>query len=521
MGRVLTNNISLSYVIETSLGVPDTSGWKQVEPNGVNQFGATITTVARNPISNRRQRRKGTVTDLDAAVEFEADLTRDAFEDFIEGFVFANFTNDDLVFRGADTTATPGYTIPSATAAQAAKLQFTSGGPISLISAKGYANDANNGLKPLAADVAMTDTEIQVAGLVVETAPSNAVVEIAGIRAEAGDLALSVSSGVGTLSSGNNAAVNNIDFTTLGLTVGQIIHVGGLTSANQFGSTSAGDGTRSFGYARVTAIAAGSLTLDKLDSTLVASDGTDDGNGGTLIPTDLLFGQFLRNVPVDDAEFIERSFHFEAAFPNLEVPGPGDEYEYAEGQFCNQVQFNLPLTDKATATFGFIGTDAQPPTTTRLTGASSPRLPLHTAAFNTSADFLRLRVQQLDETGLSTDFKSVTLTLNNNVSPEKVLGQLGAKFLNTGNFEVDLEAQLLFTNSAVSSAVRNNETVTMDFGLKNDDGALFVDIPAMTLGGGDREFPENESVLINTTGQAFEDPTLGTSIGISLIPRVP
>ena len=43
----------------------------------------------------------------------------------------------------------------------------------------------------------------------------------------------------------------------------------------------------------------------------------------------------------------------------------------------------------------------------------------------------------------------------------------------------------------------------------------------MTLGGGDKEFPVNESVLLNLTGQAFGDTTLGTSIGISLFPIVP
>lgn len=520
MGRVLTNNISLTYSVETSLGVPSTS-WKQLEPNAINTFGASITTVPRNPISNKRQRRKGTTTDLDSAVEFEADLTHDAIEDFIEGFMFSTGVNFDLRFRAADAAATPAYTVPALSASQAARLLFTSGGPITLLYAQGYVNAANNGLKPLTADPVTTDTDLDVAGLVAETAPGTATVEIAGVRPEQGDLALAVSSGVGTLSSGNNASANPIDFTVLGLTVGQFIHVGGLTSANQFGSTAAGDGTRSFGYARVVAIAAGSLTLDKLDSTLVASDGTDDGTGGTEIQTDLLFGTFVRNVAVDASDYLERSFHFEGAYPNLDEPGPGDEYEYAKGNYCNTLQFNLPLTDKATFTAGFVGTDTEPPVDTRLTGADTPRQPSKTTAFNTSADFLRLRVTEVDESGLSTDFKSATLTLNNNVSPEKVLGQLGAKFLNTGNFEVDLETQLIFTNSAVASAVRENRTVTMEVGLKNDDGAMFLDFPSLTLGGGDREFPVNESVLINLTGQTFEDPTLGTSLSASFFPIVP
>ena len=54
--------------------------------------------------------------------------------------------------------------------------------------------------------------------------------------------------------------------------------------------------------------------------------------------------------------------------------------------------------------------------------------------------------------------------------------------------------------------------------MKNDDGVIAVDIPAMTMGGGGREFPENQSVLVSITAQAEEHETLGTSIGVSLMP---
>lgn len=104
------------------------------------------------------------------------------------------------------------------------------------------------------------------------------------------------------------------------------------------------------------------------------------------------------------------------------------------------------------------------------------------------------------------------------MSPEKVLGRLGAAFINTGNFEIDVEAQLVFTNAAVIEKVRDNETCTLDFILRNDDGVIAVDIPSCTLGGGDREFPVNESVLINTVAQAFGDATLGYSLGVSIFP---
>ena len=505
MSRVLTNNTTLSYAIESAIGVlPGSPTWHILEPNSLGSYGATITTVARDPISRNRQRRKGTVTDLDSAVDWEGDLTLNHFTDFAEGFAFATAVNQTLNFVGSTTTAT-GYTVPAINAAQAAKLQFVGTGPISLVHAKGYATPANNGLKPLSADAADTDTEIQVAGLSVEVPPTNATLDIAGIRAEAGDLDITVTGSTAVITSGNNGAINNIDFTTIGVSLGQFIHVGGLTTGNQF--------TGGGGYGRVKAIAAGSLTLDKIDVALVTDNGADD-------TVDLLFGRFIRNVPTNSAEFLERSFQYELTFTDLEAVS-SDRYEYAKGNFVNTLALNIPLADKATISVATIGTDAEPPTTTRATNAATPIEPARTGAFNTTSDCTRLRIAELDESGIYTDFKSLTITFGNNVSPEKILCNLGAKFMNFGNFQVDIEAQLIFSDAKIAEAVRNNTTVTMDFGLKNDDGALFIDVPAMTLGGGEREFPVNETVLVSTTGEAFADPILNTSIGLSLFPIVP
>lgn len=312
---------------------------------------------------------------------------------------------------------------------------------------------------------------------------------------------------MGTLTSGNNSATSSIDFTTLGLAVGQFIHIGGLAAGQQF--------AEGYGFGRIISIGADTLTLDKLSSTLAAST-------GAAMTVDLLFGQFIRNVPVDDADFIERSYQFELESPNL-MAGGDSGFEYSKGNLCDSMQVELPLSNKATISFGFMGTDTEVPVgpADRKAGAASAIDPSKTGAFNTSADILRLRVTDVDEAGLTTDFKSVSLTFNNNVSPEKVLGQLGAKYMNTGNFEVDLEAQILFTNADVISRIRENTTVSMDFAVRNDDGAIYFDIPSLTLGGGDRELPRNESVMVNLTGEAFGDPVLGTSLSISRFPVVP
>lgn len=521
MGRVLTNNTSLSYAIESSLGVQPTSGWKLVEPNSINTFGATITTVARSPISNLRARRKGTVTDLDSAVEFEADLTVDSYNDFIEGFAFATGINADMHIAVTDAqTTTDVYIVAALTAAQADKLEFAAAQYATLIFARGFTNAANNGLKEVDADIATSATAISVAENLVDEAapPGNARVELAGLRSLAGASDFTWDYDAGTETAQLISAADITDFSQFGLMAGQFVHIGSGTAGAVTNAFENGAANDMFGYARIRSIdtTGGTITFDKLDAALKFDDAVAPATA-----VDILFGDFVRNVAVDHADFVERSFHFEAAFVNLENPGPGDEYEYAAGNFCNQLAFGLPLTDKATLTPGFVGTDAEQASTVRATGANAPLLPLGTGAFNTTSDILRLRITEIDETGLTTDFKNVTLTLNNNVSPEKVLGVLGAQFLNTGNFEVNLEAQLLFTNSDVTGAIRANRAVTMDFRLKNDDGAIYFDIPELTLGGGDREFPVDESVLINLTGEAYNDATFGASIGVSTFPIVP
>lgn len=510
MGRVLTNNISLAYSIESVFGVLNTSGeWKLLEPNDITTFGATITTVARSPISKDRQRKKGTVVDLDSAAEFEHDLTKEVFIDFAEGFVFARFTGlaNSVIRSGAtqQSLAADDDPPPAGTASGYTHSALSAAYPTGqLMFARGFTNAINNGLKQVITGSTTTSTLIATDLLIDETPTlaANATLEVAGFRFGTSEISITVT--------GTTAVITRIagtkDFTTLGLTPGQLIHVGGLLVANQF---SAGKG-----YARVVSVPSATvINLDKLSSTIA----TDPGTGDTV---DLLYGRFLRNVATDNGSFLERSYQFEAALPNLGA-GATPRYEYSLGNLANTMAIALPLADKATVTFGFVGTDTGVPTATRATNAATPTVVRQSVAFNTSQDILRLRIQKVDETGLTTCFKDVTLTLNNNVTPEKCLGTLGAVFMNTGNFEVDLEGQILFTDEAVASSVRNNDTVTMDTLLKNGDGAICIDLPSLTLGGGDLEFPVNESVLMNLTGQAFGDATLGTSIGISLFPIVP
>lgn len=522
MGRVLTNNTSFAYALEgtetegsRAIGflpgedpgdgggvLAGTSSWKQIEPNDITSFGSQISTVSRNPIRRSRGRQKGTISDLDSAVEFEADITTDAFDDFIEGFMFSSYSNTDLIFRAADaSTVADDYTVPSLNAGQAAKLQ-SDANIDTLLYASGYLNAANNGLKTLATAAAATDTTLTVAeNLITETAPTNARLEIAGatfltseisgfvVTAQVPDVSPRI--GVATFA--------NVAPTSLGLSVGQLVFL-------ELGATVKG-------YCIVSAFDATTLTVTNMDAALVS-----DTPAGV---TNLFFGQYVRDVASDDANFLERSFQFEAAYPGLAADSIATEFEYPRGNFCNTINFSLDLSDKGVFSAAFIGTDTDVPTGTRKANAASALGALGTAAYSTVADFARLRIADIDEDGLTTDFKSIEMEIDNNVSPEKVLNNLGAKFINFGNFFVNLTAQVLFTDGSVLDRIRENTTVGLDLFLTNDDGVISFSIPSMTLGDGSKDLPVNETVLLNISGEAFEDAVTGSSLNVSFIPSVP
>lgn len=534
MGRVLTNSTGLRAAREASIGVlPGTPKWRVVEFDSIGAYGAVLTTVVRRPISQDRGRKKGTVVDLDSTVEFDTDLTLDVWDQFSEGFMFSefanyefDFTHENFVGEALDVTST-GYALGAALssfttdanlpARVAAKMIFGASTAKTLVYASGYATAANNGVKVLDADVTTSSTEVTAAGLAAETAPANARLEVCGVRTD--DAVLDVlSASTATLTSADIGTAGGWD--VLGILPGMIIHVGGVTNAFANTNSPTISATARYGFARVQSISGSSqevLNLTKIDTNFGAV-----GTSGGSETVDVLFGRFARNVAVtadaDDTRYLERTVQFETSYPGL-GSGGATEYEYAIGNFANEITVNIPLGGKATVTFAFIGTNSDDITATRKTGASSAISPLRKTAINTAQD---LPVITTDVVSSTSDvcFKSLTYTILNNVSPEKCLGVLGAVFVNVGLFEFNIEGQMLFTNKSIVNAIKNNDTVTFMQVLRNDDGVIAVDVPEANIGGGGREFPVDQSVLVNVTLQSFTS-SFGYDVGISILPIAP
>ena len=519
MGRVASNSFGLAAVRETALNTPGNKGWFELEPNGSPTIQASITTIARNPISPDRQRKKGTISDLTASVTFDHDLTMDLANEFFESFLFTTATNKDMdlastaVAKHGTFDSWGVFTVDAVAANQVTRFAY---GPrfSGLFYGAGFNSLSNDGLWEMRAAVAANDTTLTLGRLrmlqpdspdsVAETG-STGILYRAGVALNGGAVANARTSKSGAYSSGTRlytlTTSDGPDWTAMGLTAGETVSLNGH-------------------YGRVVSTTATTLVLEQTDAGLQNFSPADDDE--VLV----LYGKYLRNVGIDHADYEETTYHVEGAYPGLgdgstdPIRSVATGYEYARGSFPNQVTLNVPLAEKVTANLAFVATDVMPPTIVRLpaAAASTIRAVDRGTAYSSTSDVGRMRVTELDEDGISTFFKSLTLTINNNSTEEKIVGKLGAEFLTPGDFHVDLETTVLFTNGRVLSAIRNNETTALQIILGNDNGSLVFDVPAMTLGGGAKDLPENQAITLALTGAAFPHPVNDNSIGISIHP---
>ena len=518
MPKVDANSVGLAYSRETTAGTRVVTGLVNLQPNEISNFGATIATTAREPISNKLQRQKGVITDLDAAASFSSDLTMDAFLDFIEAACFARRRNED-VWRlestggvstdGSEAFLVKGGILRPSTDVLAKWARVSTGNMrvTPLFWTEGYKIAGNNGLKVVSADI--TGHASNPVGLLVangnfevgDETTTTGKISLCGVR-----LTSQANLGFTKVGTGATLTCSNAAITQLKKLIypGQTVHFGSPLTAG--GAVARAVHT---GFARVTSFpTAATVAFDRLPSGFathtLASNAT----------MDLLFGDFVANVASTDDNYLERSHTLELVHPNL-LSGSADAYEYAKGARIASLALNFPLSSKATMDLSFIAQDVDTPAAVP-GGRADAKDPVYTAAINTSDEIGRLRIVKADETGLDTDFKSITITINPQLSAEKVLGTLGTKYVNRGNFLVDVSAQAIFSTQIVSDAIRNNTTMSMDLIVGNDDGVISIDVPSQTLSGGNREYPTNQSVLINTTGQSFEDATLKNSINVSM-----
>lgn len=277
-----------------------------------------------------------------------------------------------------------------------------------------------------------------------------------------------------------------IDVNDLNVVDGQTIFIGD-DSNMLFGFATAANN----GWKRINLVddAANAIFIDKSVLTMV----TDAGTGKTIR---VFVGNTIRDGATRKTVQLERSL----GAPDDALPTQ-IQSEYLTKSVLNEWTYNIPTADKVTIGLAFVSGDNEQRTGAQgLKSGTRPNL-VESDAFNTSTDVTRIKmaiVSTTDEapTALFTYLTDLTLTINNNVSPNKAVGVLGAFDLTEGFFELGGTVTAYFTDVASIQAIRNNSSVTLEFQLVKNNAGITVDVPLMTLGNGRLEIAQNEAVTI-------------------------
>jgi len=493
-----SNVTGLTYAMETSpKTLPGTPVWIPLEPNGYTDFGGELTTVARNPINAGRKRKKGVVTDLDASGGFGTDLTQINMQDLLQGFFFAALRK-----KGEAKNAIGIVTQTIAVAAATDKFtgdgsvdyttQFTVG---DIVLAAGFDDPLNNGLFKVAT-VETDDDLITVTkangtdsvdtGLVDEAANSSGSLVVVGYESDVDDVDVDSSGGRPALTS------TTLDFTTLGLIVGEFIFVGGDETLTKF-ATAVNNG-----FARVRSIATNRIEFDKTASTWLTEAQT-----GLFIQ--MFFGRVLKDET--GALIVRRSYQLERT---LGKPDTGDSYdqaEYLEGAMPNEFSINISGADKVTCDLAFVGMNHTTLSSAVVNKTGTRPALVEADAFNTSSDFSRIKLSVFSEanacpTALFAFAQDLTITINNGITPNKAVGVLGAFDASAGNFLVNGDINAYFADVASVAAVRANSDVTLDMQLVKANSGIPIDLPLITLGDGRLNVEQDQAIIIPLSKEA-------------------
>jgi len=478
--KIDSNETGLRIVEEQSLGVLlGTSGdiYYPAEPNSYSDFGGGISTVARNPINEGRQRRKGVVTDLEASGGFQMDLTQKNFLRLAQGYFYADWREKMTTASLWDTgiTITAATTGPNTYTAAAGLDGFQVG---ELVFASGFTNSGNNGLKTVTAVAAATLTVSET--LTAEgSPPAAAKLETVGFVCDSDDVDVSVVDNLPKLTS------TTTDFTDLNLIPGEWVYIGGDTALSMFANA------ENNGLARVYSVTATELKFDKTEDTMVI----EASSGGREIR--IFLGHVLKN-EATTALVTRRTFQLERT---LGEDGVGVMSEYLVGAGCNEASINVPQADKVVVDVSFVATDNEQRTgTVGIKTGTRPAIVPETA-FNTSSDFSRIKMGLVDAadsnvTPLFAYLSEMTLTIANNITPDKAVAVLGAFDVSTGTFEVGGSVTAYFADITAVQAVRNNSDVTIDFAMVKDNAGLLFDIPLLSLGNARLQVEQDQSIKL-------------------------
>jgi hypothetical protein len=427
------NLTALRVAKEPSFGVAPTNPvYKEIRRTS-DAIGFTPTNEVTNEIDSTRQVNDLIQTGRDAGGDTATELSIENMDSFLEGLFCNNWLRTPEVSNGAHweygATATR-ITSVSATAITVAATSVLSGSAINspatvflsgmLIKNSGYGVAANNGIFPITGSTATTITGT----FTIEASPpATAKTKVVGYQGASGDI-------VATITGGSALTSTTLNFTTLGLLVGQWIKISNEGGAFSFNTTV------NNGFARISAIAANRLSFDITQGIFAA----DTGTGKTIR---FYFGDTIRNGVTQFTYRLEKQYQLLV----------GTRYGYASGQQPSSLAVSAETRGIVTAAVTWMGSDLSVPSATRDAGATTEAI--STNAVLDGSNSVPMIVEAGAVLGAPNYVNGFAFTLDNGLRARNAIGSAGAIGMGLGRVNITGTLTTYFGDETLLTKLRN------------------------------------------------------------------
>ena len=473
-----TNRVALAKTREATFGVtPSNPAFNAIRQTS-SGLNANPETKITNEIRGDRQVTDLILTGTNAGGTIGGELAFAVADDDLEEALQGTWSNNPSITVATIDTEISDVSTTTLTVA-AGGAAFVAG---MLTLMQGFATAGNNKLARVSSSTATTIV-YPAATFTAEAAqiPVGASVRQVGFQGASADVT-AVTAG------GNGLGSTTLDFTTLGISVGEWLKVGDGDNANCSFATAANNG-----FCRVSAVAAHKISFDIVPSGWTA----DAGTGKTI---SVFSGDFLVNGSTKRSNTIERQF----------LDHSPVTYEYFRGQTLNTLAIDAKTQDIATYTKSYIGKDAfLPSPMARIAGSTDVAAPTY-GVLNTSSNVGRIGFDGSTITGPNF-VMGATINVNNNIRGQKAIGSIGAVGTGNGEFTVTGSLNTYFGDPTIYQKVINNTKTSFDIRFGRTDGnreSLLIDLPSIKLSGGAPSVSgKNADVMIDGEFTAFMDAT--------------
>jgi hypothetical protein len=472
-----SNRVRLAYVEEASLGATPVAPTLRTARITGESLNFQITNTVSNELRADRM-----VSDLvqtgaqvtgDVSIELSHPVDNSFLGDMLAAVLFNTWTSrPERVGTPACGPVSGANTFGVAsTSGFAARL---------LIATSGYSAPQNNGLFR----IDTVGAGLQVAGtLVNEPATALSRIKVVGVEGAAGDVTATATGLQST----------SLNFTSLGLAIGQFIKLGGAGAATRF-ATAANNG-----WARIAQITANSLTLDNRPTGWTAEP-TTTGIGLQIFTGDRVANGTTR-----------RSFTIERWFQDL-----ANELVVMRGMVPARLDLTIAAQELVGGQIGFLGLAAEPTTATLGPADPATPVPVLNAVANVG------RIAEAGETVGGANFiKRMTLKLDNSLRERQAIGTLGLVDVGYGRVELTGELQTYFGSSALYRKYLGGVETSLSIRLQAGSRVLVIQLPRVKFEGGRvNASGPNQDVMADMSWRAIRDPATEAMILIDRFDHV-